>query len=286
MVDDFLLQKLVCPKCNSDLKKEAGVILCTNCRESFLSKDDKVFFSQSPKDRPKLLNLDPTNQKRWSNWRKSNYIYFKKHLEELPSSKSILDLGAGFCQFRDLTERFEKSVRVDFLPYQLIDVVADLTQKLPFKDSSFDIVLLSNVLEHIPDSKSLLRECFRVLKLEGFVMGTFPFLIRAHQRPYDFHRFTNYMSERILRESEFKKVAVENLGYPIDVYRSIQYHFFGYLFATKFSENKIMDFILKLLGKAIWQIQKLLMFIFYPIYKKVMKDEGYTQGYGFLGFKQ
>ena len=286
MVNTFLLNLLNCPRCDGDLEEADRIILCNNCKSSFLLKNDKIFFCQSPKDVPEILNLDPTNQKKWSNWRKSNYLYFKEHLANIPNSKTVLDLGAGFCQFRDLTKGFEKSVRVDFLPYELIDVVADLTQKLPFKNSSFDIVLLSNVLEHIPNSKFLLKECFRVLKPEGMIIGTIPFLMRIHQKPYDFNRFTHYMLDNLLRDSGFKQVEVKNLATSFDVYRSIQRHFFGYLFATDFSKNKIIDFILKLLCKAIWQVQKLLRFIFLPLYKKCMLDPGYTQGYGFIGFKQ
>ena len=285
MVNEFLLKILNCPECGGELKEAERTIFCNNCNSSFLIKNSKIFFIEPPKDAPEILNLDPTNQKKWSNWRKSSYIYFKKHLEELSPSKSILDLGAGFCQFRDLTERFEKSIMVDFLPYELIDVVADLTKKLPFKNSSFDVVLLSNVLEHIPNSEFLLKECFRILKSEGMIIGTVPFLMRIHQKPYDFHRFSHYMLDELLRDSGFRKVEVKNLATSFDVYRSIQRHFFGYLFSTKFSENKAINFIFQFITKAFWQIQKLLRFILSPLYKRCMSDPGFTQGYGFLGFK-
>jgi len=40
---------------------------------------------------------------------------------------------------------------------------ADAT-KLPFKDSSFDVVICSEVLEHIPDNRAAIAELVRVLK--------------------------------------------------------------------------------------------------------------------------
>jgi 2-polyprenyl-3-methyl-5-hydroxy-6-metoxy-1,4-benzoquinol methylase len=39
--------------------------------------------------------------------------------------------------------------------------------KLPFKNSSFDIVSLLNVLEHVPDYRSVLHEAVRVLRPHG-----------------------------------------------------------------------------------------------------------------------
>lgn len=285
MVNNPLLKLLSCPNCNGSLREADKAILCESCKSSFLVKNDKIFFIEPPKDAPKVLNLDPTNQKKWSNWRKANYQYFKEHLKDLPPTKVLLDLGAGFSQFRDLTKYFEGSLAVDFLPYELIDVVADLTKKLPFRDFSFDIILLSNVLEHIPNPDFLLKECFRILKPEGFVIGTVPFLMRVHQKPYDFHRFTDYMLDKLLKDAGFKKIEVQNLATTLDVYQTTQRHFFNYFLVTNFSENRVINFVLKFFARGIWQIQKLLMAVFSPLYRKCMTSPEYTQGYGFLGFK-
>ncbi len=45
--------------------------------------------------------------------------------------------------------------------------VADI-YRLPFWDSSFDLVICSEVLEHIPDDRKAMRELFRVLKPGGW----------------------------------------------------------------------------------------------------------------------
>ena len=50
---------------------------------------------------------------------------------------------------------------------------ADITH-LPFKKASFDIVLCSEVLEHIPDHKKALVECMRVLKSGGHLVISVP----------------------------------------------------------------------------------------------------------------
>lgn len=50
---------------------------------------------------------------------------------------------------------------------------ADLTA-LPFENASFDVVICSHVLEHIPDDRAAMREIMRVLKPEGVAMLMVP----------------------------------------------------------------------------------------------------------------
>ncbi len=49
-------------------------------------------------------------------------------------------------------------------------VQADLQAGLPFAAESFDLVVLGDVIEHIPDGMSLLRECYRVLRPGGCLL--------------------------------------------------------------------------------------------------------------------
>lgn len=46
---------------------------------------------------------------------------------------------------------------------------------LSWPDESFDLIVSNDVLEHIPDPEKAFKECFRVLKLGGTVLATFPF---------------------------------------------------------------------------------------------------------------
>ena len=51
--------------------------------------------------------------------------------------------------------------------------VADI-RNLPFKDAFFDLVICSEVLEHIPDHQKAVREVLRVLKLQGDLVVSVP----------------------------------------------------------------------------------------------------------------
>lgn len=50
---------------------------------------------------------------------------------------------------------------------------ADITEGLPFKDNTFDCVILGEVIEHVPNPDFILREVHRVLKKKGtFIVST------------------------------------------------------------------------------------------------------------------
>jgi SAM-dependent methyltransferase len=53
-------------------------------------------------------------------------------------------------------------------------VAADLVRDLPFRSESFDLVLLLEVIEHLPDIPHSLREIARVLKPGGIAIVTTP----------------------------------------------------------------------------------------------------------------
>lgn len=53
----------------------------------------------------------------------------------------------------------------------------DLTKKWPFKEGTFDVVLASEILEHIYDTDYFLEECRRVLKKNGVLILTTPNIV-------------------------------------------------------------------------------------------------------------
>lgn len=57
---------------------------------------------------------------------------------------------------------------VDLIP-DLADEIADITH-IPYEDKSFDLILCSHVLGHVPDEKKAIEELYRVLKPGGQVL--------------------------------------------------------------------------------------------------------------------
>ncbi len=77
--------------------------------------------------------------------------------------------------------------RYTFGAYPEVDMRA-----LPYPDSSFDLVVHSDTLEHVPNPVSALRECHRVLKVNGALCFTVPIIVGRMSRsreglPKSFH---------------------------------------------------------------------------------------------------
>jgi SAM-dependent methyltransferase len=63
-----------------------------------------------------------------------------------------------------------------------IDENVDLTQPLPYPSESYDLVILSEVIEHLPNFIPILREAARVLRPGGHLVLSTPNIARLHSR--------------------------------------------------------------------------------------------------------
>src|SRR5215216_6858267 len=121
--------------------------------------------------------------------------------------QSVLDAGAGQAPYRDLFRhaRYETAdfVAVKGKKYVEPDYVCDLAA-IPVEDERFDHVLLTQVLEHIPEPATVLAELHRVLKPGGTLWLTAPLFYAEHERPYDFYRYTRYGLRHLLDQTGFE----------------------------------------------------------------------------------
>ncbi|MGH9512478.1 MAG: class I SAM-dependent methyltransferase [Terriglobales bacterium] len=61
---------------------------------------------------------------------------------------------------------------------------AALGEQLPFRDESFDLVTMNQVLEHVSDQRAVLCEAARVLKLGGAIYMACPNYLRFYESHY------------------------------------------------------------------------------------------------------
>ncbi len=92
--------------------------------------------------------------------------YMVKDLEAVGIDLSLKDL-------KITQERFEQFVEPENTAKSLVISVAN-GQHLPFEDESFDKVICSEVLEHIPDYQAVIKEIARVLKTGGVAAISVP----------------------------------------------------------------------------------------------------------------
>lgn len=85
-----------------------------------------------------------------------------------------------------------------------IDLVSDITQ-IPAPDASFDAILCSEVLEHVPEPTHALDEFARLLKSGGCLILTAPFASNVHMAPYHFcSGFSKYWYHHHLESRGFE----------------------------------------------------------------------------------
>jgi ubiquinone/menaquinone biosynthesis C-methylase UbiE len=73
-----------------------------------------------------------------------------------------------------------------------------------------DAVLSTQVLEHVADPLSVLAEFFRVLKPDGRLWLTAPFVWYLHEEPYDYYRFTSHGLRFLLERAGFIEIEVNH----------------------------------------------------------------------------
>lgn len=105
-------------------------------------------------------------------------------LKEICSGKNVIDIGCGFGRLRTVVENAGgKWTGVEPFEGGGNNVVAD-AENLPFPDNHFDVAIMHAVMEHIPDVSAAFRECARVLKPGGVLVGYVAFMECFHEISY------------------------------------------------------------------------------------------------------
>ena len=135
--------------------------------------------------------------------------------EHTRPSARVLDLGAGNAPYRELfahanyfTSDWAGS---EHAGAARADIVAS-ADELPVADGSFDLVLCTQVLEHVPEPAAVLGECARILVSGGQMALTVPFVWEEHEMPHDFYRYTESGLRHLLARAGFIELDIEPRG--------------------------------------------------------------------------
>lgn len=134
----------------------------------------------------------------------------------------LLDLGCGKVPlYRVYKEYITENVCVDWEntlhKNEYLDFECDLTKKLPFEDREFDTIILSDVLEHIPNPLELWKEMARILAVNGKIIMNVPFYFWIHEAPHDYYRYTEFALRRFIEDSNLNLVKLERKGGVIEI---------------------------------------------------------------------
>jgi SAM-dependent methyltransferase len=91
------------------------------------------------------------------------------------------------------------------------DVIADALH-LPFGEATVDTVLATELMEHVQDSDAFMAEVGRVLRNDGTLILSVPFMEPIHEEPRDFYRFTAYGLQALLARHGLAACSIEQKG--------------------------------------------------------------------------
>lgn len=139
-----------------------------------------------------MFKVGTTNESDRSRW-------IEDTLKKIPKGLTILDAGAGECQFKKYCSHL-KYISQDFGQYEgggnvglqeeiwdnsKLDIISDIIS-IPLSDHSVDAIMCTEVLEHIPDPIAAIKEFSRLVKPGGYLLLTAPFASLTHFAPYHF----------------------------------------------------------------------------------------------------
>jgi 2-polyprenyl-3-methyl-5-hydroxy-6-metoxy-1,4-benzoquinol methylase len=207
-------EKIVCPKCKTEFDRSgSNVWKCKKCGYEVKLLKGKPVFTPAPDD------LNPTEfiergPEKGTIWRRFNWGFIEKTAKLLTPGSEILDVGAGRGDFKPIFAG-HSYLGLDIYPYPEIDLAVDLIQECPFKENSFDLIVLANVIEHIYDYRAIMARAAGLVKPGGRILVTVPFMLKLHQEPVDYHRYTRYALAQLAADLGLELEILEGYYNPL-----------------------------------------------------------------------
>ncbi len=157
--------------------------------------------------------------------------WVKNKLEEIEKNSILLDAGCGPQQYRKFCNHLRYKSQ-DFAQYDgkgdnlglqnqewnygKIDYVGNIWD-IKEKDETFDVVLCTEVFEHLPFPNETMKEFSRLLKKDGKLILSAPFCSIPHQTPYYFYNgFSKNWYEKMAELNDFEIIEIVQNGNPTE----------------------------------------------------------------------
>jgi SAM-dependent methyltransferase len=125
------------------------------------------------------------------------------------AGKRVLDVGCGLKPYYPFFAAATSYVGVDVQENPHADLHGAV-ESLPIEDGSFDVVLCTQVLEHVDDPTQAVRELHRVTAPGGRVLASTHGVMIYHPNPADHWRWTHTGLEKLFRANgDWARVDVE-----------------------------------------------------------------------------
>jgi ubiquinone/menaquinone biosynthesis C-methylase UbiE len=216
--------------------------------------------------------------------------WVKYQAQSIMPGSLVLDMGAGSCPYKQYFDhchyishdfkQLESSQIQDQEGYGQIDVVCDILE-IPFPDQHFDVILCTEVIEHVPEPIKVIKEMSRLLKNGGILLITAPLQSGLHQEPYHYYGgYTKYWYDEFLSRNKFEQIKIESNGSLPLTYMNLGATIFK-SFIEVFSKRRNILIKISAILFAIILIFPLLIFnpVICYFLDWIFKDKKFTAGY-------
>jgi SAM-dependent methyltransferase len=213
--------------------------------------------------------------------RRSIRRFVRESAARLPNGSTVLDAGAGEVPFKG----FFGACQYESCDVHLVstlgykhDFHCNLSEQIPKDGGTYDAVLCTQVLEHVPNPEASLREFARILKPGGHLFITVPQGDPLHEIPHHYFNFTPYGLSLLLERSGFTIDSIRaRTGYP----RTVSYRCMNMwpMIGRQSEKNWLLCALLILSYPVLQFLFGLLPGVFGLCADWIDRERGYTLGY-------
>ena len=147
--------------------------------------------------------------------RRGNYIFYTHYFKDLKAifdtyiadGDNVFDIGCGNKPYENyiqgiIKQGVYKGCDVVQSSENKVDILCEATN-IPEPSEQYDVVICTQVIEHVFDHSKVFEEAYRLLKPGGRFIVSSNFIWEIHEAPYDFYRFTDECFKTLLTNAGF-----------------------------------------------------------------------------------
>ncbi|MCK5475601.1 MAG: class I SAM-dependent methyltransferase [Candidatus Pacebacteria bacterium] len=228
-MDNYFKKNLCCVECEGKLEFKDDCIKCLDCSSEFKIKNDipLMFSSQDCSNNlmkeyiecyEKIAKDDLNDSVTEIETLNERYKDLKNFIGNT-KDKAILDIGSSQGLFLKTMEgqKVAFDISLNYLrEAKKINLLAvgGLAEALPFKSETFDIVICSDILEHVLAPEKVIKEVYKTLKSDGSFIIEVPFeedllKYKIYEGKYKFTHLRNFNDKtlfKLLDDNNFRIV--------------------------------------------------------------------------------
>jgi SAM-dependent methyltransferase len=196
--------------------------------------------------------------------------FVKKIALTLDKNSCVIDISSGakpyfkyFSHCNYVSHEFKGNINIidDFRNEQNKknhDIYSDI-DNIPVDDNTYDLVLCTEVFEHIPEPIKAMKELVRICKKNGKILLTAPFTSGIHQQPYHFYSgFSPYFYKYLKEIYNLQIIDFKSQGdFYLLLNQEINRCFYNELHPNIIQYNEELNTIIKFLNKYLLNMSKL-----------------------------